>query len=64
MASTMPTDPPGSPLERALRLLDMRPLPEDAEEQLEALAREAFPEDKFTFERLAEGLFVRRNDNP
>lgn len=51
-------------MERALHLLDMRPLPDDAEEQLEALAREAFPEDKFTFERLAEGLFVRRNENP
>lgn len=60
----MPTEPCGSPLERAILLLDMRPLPDDVEAQLEALAREAFPEDKFTFERLAEGLFVRRNEIP
>ena len=51
-------------LEKAEALFAMDPLPDDAEELLEALAKQAPPEEQFMFDWLAEGLFTRRCGDP
>lgn len=51
-------------LEIAETLFAMDPLPDDAEEQIEALAKQAPPEEQLMFDWLAEGLFTRRCSDP
>lgn len=51
-------------LEKAEAIFAMDPLPDDAEEQIEALAKMAPPEEQFKFDWLFEGLFTKRCSNP
>lgn len=51
-------------LEKAEALLAMDPLPDDAEQQMEALSKQAPPDEQFMFDWLFEGLFTKRCSNP
>lgn len=52
---------PEQAIEQAKAILDMDPLPDYAEEQIEALAEEAGAEVDHVFGGLLEALFVRMN---
>lgn len=50
-----------SAIDRAQELLNMQPLPDDAEERLQALENEATDEEKPMFAQLWEALFTAQN---
>ncbi|EHK8991089.1 hypothetical protein KCT17_003657 [Escherichia coli] len=47
-------------LDKAVALVNADPLPDDAEEQLDQLAEQASPDERFEIESLGEALFARR----